>query len=115
MRLTYDAWRLGLGGIQQKAYSGDSEQRCPFCMDCDFTMTPRPMHREIRYWNGWMIRMLLHHLTFVSSRNKNVIRKIPICRNETGYVKACWICLPLALLLTGFWGALIVWIVITVD
>lgn len=62
-----------------------------------------------------MIRLLLGHLTFVSSRNKKCIRKIPVCHNDTGYVNARWICLPLAILLTGFWVTLILWITIQIN
>jgi hypothetical protein len=111
-RLTVDAWRLFLGQLRATAYKM-KEYRCPFCLDCDHTKVPRSMHKEIRYWNGWMIRMLLPHLRYVQV--KGWVRKIPICRVEGGYIRSPVYTLCLALFLTCSWTAGFVFLVVWIE
>ena len=107
IRLTIHSWEIATTTLISRLWYNQPEQRCPFCQNCDQSVVPRRMNGLIRYWNIWLIRLLLPHVQGnPSARN---IRKIIICRNETGYLKTPWHSLILALILTLFWVSLCTW------
>jgi hypothetical protein len=113
IRLTIHSWQISGGWIINRLGYKHAEQRCPFCRDCDQSVVPRAMHRQIRYWNIWLIQLLLPHLK--SYTNPTLFRRIPICKNDTGYLHNAWQAFLLVMALSAGWLALFIWLYLLTE
>lgn len=112
-RLMMDSWRMTMEGFPHRFYYQTGEQPCIFCRDMDLSVVPRVMSWRIRYWNLWMVRLLLPDLQVKA--NPKGLRNLPVCPNESAYVPTLTRVPLIAGITTSIWLGFLIWLLCLLE